>query len=344
MRPLTRVDERPVAPVLPGRSATPRSPAPPSPYRRGYTLPGALRPLIADAHKTRPARSLAAALGDHLLGYAAVAVVALATRAGALVAVPAALLATMPVARSLRGLECMVHEASHGNWWRRHRRVNDALAFVLAGVPTGAWIGDYRVGHLLHHGRFGTALDPDLVRYEELDVEGLDRSGRLRMTAGVLRSLPRYQAGWLRTVVAHPVSVAAAPAWCLVAVWLPVRLLAGPSAAAYAAGSWLVALMITLPALRFVAEAGEHVYRGSATVFDATLSNLGLAHRLLLHPHHDGLHTVHHLWPGIPHHALPRVHRALLLADPDGYAARLRHRRTVREAPRTGLAVPRAAA
>jgi fatty acid desaturase len=39
----------------------------------------------------------------------------------------------------------------------------------------------------------------------------------------------------------------------------------------------------------------------------------------LFHPHHNGMHLVHHLNPGMPFHALPAAHE-LLLAWPE-YAA-----------------------
>lgn len=47
----------------------------------------------------------------------------------------------------------------------------------------------------------------------------------------------------------------------------------------------------------------------------------------------DGFHTVHHMWPGVPHHALRLLHATLLTEDAAGYAARLRNRTSVLQSP-----------
>ena len=86
----------------------------------------------------------------------------------------------------------------------------------------------------------------------------------------------------------------------------------------------------------FVGESGEHAYRGTTTVFEATVSSLGLAQRLMFHPHGDGYHTVHHMWPGVPHFRIGRLHRVLIERDPE-FAARLRFRTRVLEDVRTGF-------
>jgi fatty acid desaturase len=118
---------------------------------------------------------------------------------------------------------------------------------------------------------------------------------------------------------------------------VPVGLVLGMRGAVVGALVWLGSFFVTLPVLRLIGEASEHVYSDSDTVFDATISNLGRWQRLLIHPHNDGYHTVHHMWPGVPHHALRRLHEALLDHDPDGYGRRLRFRTHILVPPRTGL-------
>jgi len=36
---------------------------------------------------------------------------------------------------------------------------------------------------------------------------------------------------------------------------------------------------------------------------------------VLLHPHHNGYHLTHHLFPAVPYHQLPRLHAQLMELD-----------------------------
>ncbi|MET8810495.1 fatty acid desaturase family protein [Streptomyces sp. NPDC004549] len=310
------------------------------PYRKGYRLPAALRSEIAAAHRTRPVLTAGCAALDVLI-----AVLVAVASGWALVwmslwaALPLALLGCLVVARQLRALENLTHEASHYNWARHHRRWNDVLGFLLVGLPTGGRLAAYRESHLRHHGRFGTSDDPDRRRYAELDLEGLRRSSAAAFTASVLARAVRYQLGWVREVGSDLSVTAAMLVWSAVFVALPAWLGAGLPGAVAAEVLWLVSVFVVLPVLRLVAEADEHVYSDSDTVFDATISNVGLMQRVLVHPHADGYHTVHHLWPGIPHHSLRRTHAMLMERDPE-YARRIRIRRGVLETPRAAAATP----
>jgi fatty acid desaturase len=296
-----------------------------------------MRSILADAHRTRFGLTLAAAVVDHLVIWLVIAAAVAVALHGPLIAgVVATVLAMMVVGRQLRALECLVHESSHYNWSRGHRHWNDVLAFALAGLPTGARISDYRASHLLHHGRFGTAQDPDRQRYLELGLEDLPLDSRWAAAGQLIRQLPRYQIGWVRTLRTSPVYLLLPVLWTVMAV-APTAAILGVRAAVLAAAVWLVGFLLALPVIRLFGEASEHVYTGTDTVFDATISNLGRWQRLVVHPHNDGYHTVHHLWPGVPHHALRSLHESLLEHDPDGYGRRLRVRTRLLEMPRRGV-------
>jgi fatty acid desaturase len=241
------------------------------------------------------------------------------------------LVGALVIGRQLRGLENLVHEGAHYNWSRHNHRLNDALTVGLAAAPVGAKIADYRAGHMRHHGRFGTVHDPDLRRYRELDLEAMDRSSCGAFALSILRRFPSYQRGWLGEIGADSLWSLLPFVWATLFVVIPALALAGTSAAWGAGMTWALGYLALLPLLRLVAEASEHVYTNSSSVFDATLTNIGWVQRYLVHPHNDGYHTVHHMWPGIPHHQLARVHRTLMLHDPDGYGARLRYRTTIRQ-------------
>ena len=304
-------------------------------YKRGYSPPRESRDFIAACHRTSLGRTGVAAATDHLIAIAAVCIAAftsihLSLWAGGLLTA----LALVVTARQLRALECLVHEASHFNWSRSHRTANDALAAVLAGAPTGAKIGDYRESHLLHHGKFGTNLDPDYTRYQELDIESIPRSDPVQFALAVTGRLAKYQVGWLRSIGAQPLQVLLPIAWPVIFVLIPSWVTFDGAVAVLATSIWVVSYLFVLPAIRFLGESSEHQFIDTDTVFDATITNIGCIQRLLIHPHNDGYHTVHHMWPGVPHFALARLHRHLSTEDPFCYALRLRYRTRLLESPR----------
>lgn len=310
-------------------------------YVKGYTVPSRLRPDIKNAHRTRPWVTIFCALLDHLVaGLAAVGTAWLILHHLVFSLVPA-LLAGIVIARQMRALENLVHDASHYNWSRHRRRLNDVLGYLLAAAPVGSRISAYRTSHLLHHGRFGTAEDPDRYRYAELDLEALPRTSLGAFTTGVCQRLLRYQLGWLRELRTNAVAPVVTLVWSAVCVGAPTVFLFDLRTGAVASGVWLFAHFVLLPPLRLVAEANEHVYSDARTVFDATVSNTGRLQRLLFHPHADGYHTVHHMWPGIPHHSLRRIHRLLLSEDAE-FARRIRTRDRILTSP-DGVSPPRPA-
>ncbi|MFE3031362.1 fatty acid desaturase [Streptomyces canus] len=240
--------------------------------------------------------------------------------------------------RQFRALECMAHEASHYNWTRANRRLNDLLATVLACAPTGSRLDVYRESHLRHHRRFGTRDDPDRANYRQFGLEELDRANIVSFALDALSRMPAYRRRWKETSRGLGRLPAMPFTWAVVLTIVPAGLVWGSWVAVFAAaGVWLLGYGVLLPVVRFVGECNEHIYTGSQTVFDSTVSNLGLMSRIFIHPHGDGYHTVHHLWPGVPHHQIRKLHRRLVVNDPEGYTARLRHRTRFLSSPVRGL-------
>jgi fatty acid desaturase len=310
------------------------------PFRRGYTAPPSARGAIAAAHATRPWLSVALALADQMIiVMIAVAGAWPALWRGWMILAGLVLcgFGALAIGRQFRALECLAHEASHYNWSRRHHRVNDLMAGLLASAPAGARLDFYRASHKRHHGRFGTLDDPDLANYRQLRLEELDRSSLLAFAVDSLSRMTLYRRRW-RETSRGPGKLQVTPIiWAAALIAVPAGLLWWRLPPAFVgAGIWLAGFYIALPVIRFLGESNEHVYTGQDTVFDSTISNLGLLQRVLIHPHGDGYHTVHHLWPGVPHHQIRRLHRRLVAADPQGYAARLRYRTRFLYSPVTG--------
>jgi len=313
--------------------AAPPKPAQ-APLPRAYTEPPTLRAEIRRLKETSFPVSAGTALADHALGFGLIALVVLSyARLPFAAAAVVNVLALVGIARAQRGLECLVHEASHYNWSRRRRRLNDLAANLLAAIPVFSTVGRYRVGHFIHHRMKGAEEDPCLRRYSELDLEALDRSRLLGFAGGIIRRLPRYIVGWWIAIRTTPSTAVKALAWHGLVIVLPVALVAGPSLALFVWGEWMGAFVLVLPVIRLIGEADEHKYRGTDNVFDATMINDGRLLGLLIHPHNDGYHLVHHLWPSVPHHKLGRLHALLEETDPERYAARVRRRGRVLEDP-----------
>jgi len=305
-------------------------------WARGYQLPDAARPVLKEASRTSLARATMAAAGDlsALLALSLGAAAAhAALPAGAAWAVT--VLAVVVIGRFGRAQECMVHEASHRNW-QRNGRLNDLLANVLAGFPTASQVGSYRRQHVIHHAHLGSAEDPDIQRYEEFKLEELTGCRRWELVKGVAKRLPRYNWGWYTTIGTNPVTLALTGGWFL-AVFGIVAVVASPGFAVVAWAHWLAGYALVLPTIRMIGEAGEHRYLAGDTVFNATISNIGWAHRWIVHPHGDGFHTLHHLWSSVPHHQIRGMHEVLAGMDTESYAAGIYWRDKVLETPRLGL-------
>lgn len=304
-------------------------------WERGYKAPESTRAFLKDCHKTRTGLTVLTALGDHALILALAAAVCLAyVRIHPLAGVLLYPLALLGIVRSQRGLENLVHEGSHFNWSRSNHGLNDLLCNLLAAVPVFSDVRCYRPGHKLHHFSFGTDEDADLERYQILDIEGLDRRRVLPFALGIAQRIVTYVVGWWRVIRTRTGVLALAVLWHAGFLVLPlaVGLGIGPALGLWLA-FWIVPFLAVLPWQRFIAEAAKHQYEGQETVFDATISNVGLVHALLLHPHNDGYHLLHHLFPGIPHHQLKRAHHGLAKLDPAGYGEALRVRTHVLEEP-----------
>jgi fatty acid desaturase len=306
-------------------------------FRRGYQLPAQAKPSLKQFMQTNLAASVVAALWDLsmilLLGISG----SLAMKTWLL---PYALLAHLPIfvfiARYQRALESLVHEASHYNWCRSRRWLNDLAADLLAAIPTLSTVRRYRAFHLPHHDALGDRTrDTDLQRYLALGVEEIDRRNPARFLSSMLRVLPAYSLSWWRYIGTNPQVVLAGIAWHAFVVVVPLAALFGLGHALILwSVYWFVPFAFVLPVVRFIGETGEHVYSGSDSIYTATISNIGRVHQWFTNPHHDGYHVLHHLYASIPHHQLPQAHRWLMEHDPDGYARTHRHRLRIFEDPR----------
>lgn len=213
------------------------------------------------------------------------------------------------MARQMRGLENIVHFASHKDI-SSNRLLNDLSANLLAGWPMLVAVNDYRVVHMPHHGHYGSHLDPCRARFLRMGRDVSDLTSARRLVVVVLRWLPSYVAEYFREMPRKTGSLAATAIWHL--AWLvAVAVLWTPAAAIDMAFAWLLAMLVILPPLRSVAEFAEHDYETGGSAATTTYNNLGVANMLLFHPAGDAYHALHHLYPSVPWWKQGAAHRYL---------------------------------
>jgi fatty acid desaturase len=308
---------------------------------KGYRPNDRAKAVVKEASKPDLLTSILTLLGNHM---AMVLIAALGCWAWVALpiyaAVPLIAIGMLLTTRFQRGLECMVHEGSHYNFVRGKGRpgkvLNDAIANLLAAFPTFVTVGSFRASHWLHHEHFGDEDDPDLIRYNRLRIEYMDRAKRGDFIAGMIARLLPYVAGWWMALGFSPLTILAGLAWHGLVWILPLSILFGLGTAfAIWAAFWFIPFVFILPFTRFLAESGKHQYLDNGTVFTATVSNIGPIHTCFLHPHGDGYHLLHHLFPCIPHHQMAKAH-TLLVAYDDNYRARHKHRTVIFQNPIVG--------
>jgi len=233
--------------------------------------------------------------------------------------------------RSMRGLECLVHEASHYNVLP-YKAGNDFVGNFLAAIPVFSTVEHYRNSHSRHHAAFGTDNDPDKPRHEKLNLFELDREHPIRFFVQVINRIPKYVPGWWKAIGTTWRITTISLFWHFVLVIIPVSILYDlQSALQYWGITFFIPFFMFLPVLRLIGEAAEHDYSGKLSVAAGTFSNTGIWHKIVIHPHCDGYHTLHHLYAFIPHYSLPEVDRIIRLKDGENWLRYLRERKSVFE-------------
>lgn len=237
-------------------------------------------------------------------------------------------LTIVAIARQQRAMENMVHDGSHGNWYRASKKINDQLVDALVAVPVLSSVATYWPFHRDHHGAYGGHDDPCRRRFDAMGIYNIDLSTPWKITVAVLRWLPEYNAEYYREIGSLAGSLIGKFAvWHLVVIILPVTVMAYmtldvSAITALALGVvawvafWMIPFTLPLPVIRSIAEAEEHDYDHADTEFDTTYTNSGFWHRVLLHPAGDAYHLIHHMYPKIPGRIHGDVHKYLMANDP----------------------------
>jgi fatty acid desaturase len=218
-------------------------------------------------------------------------------------------LALVVIGNRQRALGNLLHEASHGNLSQR-RDVNDYLAHLLLAAPLLNSLTVYRELHARHHAWLGDSLrDPDRLpslahkgdRWFQVYARCLAQISHVRGSlAGHLIAKQwtyHHQLGILVWWTAAVSALSAANAHFVV-VFLAL---------------WFGARITVFHAITTFREMTDHYGLKSGGIFSYTreIPDHGMQ-STLIHPHHNGYHLTHHLFPAVPYHQLPKLHAQLV--------------------------------
>lgn len=309
-------------------------------YKRGYDtqhLDAELRKILKDAEACHPF----ARIREATLTVASIPAIAFLTVISVLtvfnlsmapslqigISIFAYFLASIVIARQLRGLEIMVHDASHLTWVRSRPKLNHFLADLFVGAPVLSSVKAYWKSHRIHHGQYGSHQDPCRQRFASMGVNDIDLSTHWKIARAVIAWLPGYNAAYYREIGSQSIAQ-----WAIFITWhscvlvLPLAtflilgmgftLKVGIALAIFGwVLFWVLPAMVFLPVIRSIAETEEHDYEAGGTEFETTFTNDGWLHRLLIHPKNDAYHVIHHLFPNIPEAEHHWVHDLLMKHD-----------------------------
>ncbi|WP_031358738.1 fatty acid desaturase [Caballeronia sordidicola] len=220
-----------------------------------------------------------------------------------------AVLALLAIGNRQRALGNLLHEASHQILSAR-RKVNDWIARLLLAPPLFSDLTRYRIQHAQHHAWLGDPVrDPDYLpraKYEQ------------RHWFSTYARVLCDPANWIASLLGHLVGKRLSLAqWLAITLWWiayegMLDMFVGMHFAIFFLALWIAAKASVFHAITAFREMIDHYGLESGGIFLRTREtpSLGLL-SVLIHPHHNGYHLTHHLFPRIPYHHLPRVHAQL---------------------------------
>ncbi|WP_080440036.1 fatty acid desaturase family protein [Burkholderia ubonensis] len=266
----------------------------------------AIRSAIHGIFVTAPA-STWRSLRDIAFDWVSVGVAVWATYRIGILVTP---LAITIIGNRQRALGNLLHEASHQNLSPR-RPINDTLATLLLAAPLLNSLTLYRRRHANHHAWLGDRdRDPDFIC---CIVNPRDRW--FQVYARVLLAYPAWKSSLLGHVADRHITF---DQWLTIVLWwiwceAMLAVLAGTHVASLFLLLWILSRGTVFHAITTFREMTDHYGLGRRGIFEYTreVPDHG-ASSILLHPHHNGYHLTHHLFPHIPYYDLPRAHAQLI--------------------------------
>ncbi|MEW2353447.1 fatty acid desaturase family protein [Spirillospora sp. NPDC029432] len=221
-------------------------------------------------------------------------------------------MAAVVIASRQRALRSLLHEASHYKLMR-NRGLNLWAGRLFIAFPLLEGVSGYLCAHCEHHRHlWDERLDPKRRHYSAIGIIRPRNPGRFTRKH-LLRSL------LLTHMPYNVLSALTGRDEDRKETFWRVLFLAGAGAVTVATGLvtevvllWLVPYLTVYQVLRYWSDIADHAGLESDDPWQATRSwTASWPVRQLLAPHNANWHLAHHLYPIVPQHALPRLHRIL---------------------------------
>ncbi|MCR9142343.1 MAG: fatty acid desaturase [bacterium] len=199
--------------------------------------------------------------------------------------------------------EVIGHEAVHNNLFQR-KSLNRSLEFLWF-LPIFETYDGYQRDHNAHHAHLLQENDPT---YHDYKRWGMLEPEINYFWVWFVRPFFFFDTWHLIKTTCQGLVYDAAYRQRILAFWIPAAtLIVVTGAGELFFWYWLLPFLWVYPALIFWSEVGEH-YK---TTEGRTRNTFGFLEWLLISPHNDRYHAVHHRFPRIPWFNLGRAHRAL---------------------------------
>jgi fatty acid desaturase len=219
-----------------------------------------------------------------------------------------ALLAIPVVGNRQRALGNLLHDFAHGGFGRR-TKLADGLGTLLLTLPMFSTFKAYRKDHFAHHLFSGSPeFDPDYIIDANIPFKSklsvfLRYIFDWRIWLGSVRGMWSRETSWGRVQIVI---------WWVCGLGL-LAALVSPEFSAFFAAVWMVSRVTSFHVITTFREMADHVgMKPGALISYTRNSPMTGFWRPIIHPHNNGMHTVHHLFPRAPFYALPTFHQLLM--------------------------------
>jgi fatty acid desaturase len=271
--------------------------------------------VVRDLSVLRPGRVILAALAEWSFLIAVIAASWSLWPVSWWISIPAYLLSVIAIGARQHALGVLMHDGAHFRLFP-HRFWNELFSQLFLSWPLLMDVRSYRRLHFDHHQHLNSDHDPDWVTRAGADWEFPKSKGELvrlflndlllLKSLFMLRYLFRYvdhgnkeRSGW--DVARLGFTVGLILGLTYFQLW-PVFLL-----------YWIVPMLTSLKAIhrmRIIAEHYALEYDGPYRQMRTTIPRVW--ERFLIAPRGINYHIEHHLFPSVPHYALPELHETLM--------------------------------